>query len=117
MEKNLITSNHDNLQSSIFIYSSTVHEHSIDIQYNILANTSTLAGSYTIIHIAEPTPLPSLTFEDIPTYYDPIVCNEQIHHVQHDLTSISDTSLSILSKDNGIITNIDFIYSIHDISA
>ena len=53
-----------------------MHEHSINIQYNILANTSTLAGGYAITHVAKLTPLLLLTFEDTLIQHDPIVYNE-----------------------------------------
>ena len=97
MGKNLIASDHDNNQSSIYIYSSTVCEYSIANQYYILANTSTLVGGYAIINTADSTPLLSLTFNDSPTHYKPIVCNEWVHHIHHDPILESNASSSISS--------------------
>ena len=107
----------DHNQSSIYVYSSTAHEYSIANQYHILANTSTLAGGYTIINMKDSIPLPSLTFDDSPTHYEPIACNKQIHHISPiDKSTSSSTSSHTYRfptyNDDQIITNIDFIYSI-----
>ena len=129
MGENLIASDHTN-ETSIYVQSSTAHEQSIANQCQILANTSTLAGGYAIINTSDSTLLPSLTFDDSPTHHAPIVSNTQVHnlHLVPKSTASSTPSTNSSHKNLSptseydpissapIITNIDFIHSMHNSS-
>ena len=116
MEENLVTSNHNNC-TSIFVHSTTVHENSIKTQYNILANTLTLAGGYAIINTVDYSPLPFLTFDNSPTHHEPFISNEPIisnidfiHSIQHLPTSITQKHHSITTSHSSQTSTYSSLY-------